>query len=94
MRKSGPVRQKIKRASSSGRCARCGRARGTSSAQNLLCPTCLSFLQEGGGRGRAPGPPLAPVGAQLSLWDVEDDLRREGSAVCCQGQAVGHKSGG
>jgi len=60
-------------------CARCGRARGFS-PNSFLCLACFVFLSEGGGRGRAPGPPLAPEGAQLSLWDVEDDLRREGSA--------------
>ena len=61
------------------KCGRCGKKRGFS-PHGFLCLTCFTFLSEGGGRGRAPGPPLAPVGAQLSLWDVEDDLRREGSA--------------
>lgn len=52
------------------------------------------ILREGGGSGRATGSPLSPVGTQLCLWNMDDDLRREGSAVHDQDQAVGRKRGG
>lgn len=64
-----------------GYCCRCASRRVRSSVHRYLCPYCLAFLQEGGGRGRAPGSPLSPTGAQFGLWDAEADLRREGSAV-------------
>lgn len=81
MRKKRTFEQNVKRRSGREKgCSKCGNVFLSKARYEVLCPSCLN-LQEGGGRGRAPGSPLAPSGAQKGQGELWAGLRREGSAV-------------